>query len=86
MFGDGNRVSHRSLVAVVSAVLLGVFATAALASPRSSQYDNPATKEPVTSDVLGTKTTVAKVASKPAGRPAARRRSRRVAVRSRSRA
>jgi len=46
-------------------VLFGVFATAALASPRSSQYDNPAKKEPVKSVVLETKTKAAKGASKP---------------------
>ena len=53
-------------------MLLGVFTSAAMASPRSSQYDNPGTKEPVKAEVLGTSATIAKVAVEAGdGRPEA---------------
>jgi len=66
VLGDRNNVLCRSLVAAAMVVLLGVFTSAALASPRKSQYDNPAIREPVKSVVLGKKTTtIAKVSSKP---------------------
>ncbi len=53
--GMETDVSRRSFVAVMMVMLVGVFTSAAMASPRSSQYDNPGTKEPVKAEVLGTK-------------------------------